>query len=221
MVISEKAHDLPSPAVKDGRRLRGERTRKAIVSHAARVASLDGLEAVSLQRLAADLGISKSGLFASFGSKEELQLATVAEAARIFTDEVIRPGLRKPAGAGRVKALSDAFLSYLRRGVFPGGCFFEAAAAEFDSRPGSVREAILTNGRYWTASLARAIRSAQDVGEIAPAVDADQLAWELGTLLAGANKSLLSEGEVGLRRAKRAIADRLDAVTIKARPKKR
>src|SRR5213082_686093 len=132
----------------DRRRLRGMRTRQSILVHAARVGSAEGLEAVSLQRLAGDLGISKSGLFAHFGSKEELHLATVDEAARIFTDEVMRPGLASPAGVGRIWALCEAYLSYVERDVFPGGCFFEAALAEFDSRPGPVRERILQYRDY-------------------------------------------------------------------------
>src|SRR5205823_4770004 len=99
---------VAQPTITDGRRLRGARTRQAILGLAARVASAEGLEAVSLQRLANELGISKSGLFAHFGSKEELQLATVEEAARIFTEEVLRPGLAPPAGVGRVAALCEA-----------------------------------------------------------------------------------------------------------------
>src|SRR6266853_1539540 len=99
----------------DKRRVRGDRTRQAILSQAAKLASAEGLEAVSLQRLATELGISKSGLFAHFGSKEELQLATVEEAARVFTDEVLRPGLKIASGLGRVWALCNAFLSYVRR----------------------------------------------------------------------------------------------------------
>src|SRR5256714_5845654 len=110
-------------ATTDRRRQRGMRTRQAILLHAARVGSAEGLDAVSLQRLATDLGISKSGLFAHFGSKEELQLATVEEAGRIFTQEVLRPGLKPPAGLGRLWAMCSSYLSYLKRGVFPGGCF--------------------------------------------------------------------------------------------------
>src|SRR5438270_12452846 len=106
----------------DRRRLRRMRTRQAILTHAARVGSAEGLESVSLQRLASDLGISKSGLFAHIGSKEELQLATVDEAARIFTREVLVPGLRPPRGLARIEALCGAFPSYVRREGFPGGC---------------------------------------------------------------------------------------------------
>src|ERR1700726_3996684 len=94
--------EAPVAATTDRRLLRGERTRQAILSHASRLASAEGLEAVSLQRLASDLGMSKSGLSAHFGSREELQLAIVDEGSRIFTDEVLRPGLKPPAGLGRV-----------------------------------------------------------------------------------------------------------------------
>jgi AcrR family transcriptional regulator len=197
----------------DGRRVRGERTRQAILSHAAQLASAEGLGAVSLQRLAGDLGISKSGLFAHFGSKEELQLATVDEAGHVFTEEVLKPALGVPAGLGRVWALCDCFLSYVERGVFSGGCFFEAAGAEFDSRPGPVRDAIVENKRYWAGTLARAFRDAQRVGEARDAIDADQVAWELNCLLAGANGSYVVQGgRVPFERARRAIRERLESV---------
>src|SRR5258708_25366158 len=181
--------EAPVAATTDRRLLRGERTRQSIVRRSAQVASAEGLEAVSLQRLASDLGISKSGLFAHFGSKEELQLATVEEASRVFTREVLKPGLSAPSGVGRIWALCNAHLSYLERKVFPGGCFFEAAASELDTRPGPVRDAVMEGVTYWAGSLARATREAQAAGEVDPAVDPDQLAWELGCLLSGANGS--------------------------------
>ena len=199
--------------VVDGRRVRGDRTRQAIVSRSAQLASAEGLEAVSLQRLASDLGISKSGLFAHFGSKEELQLATVEEASRIFTREVLMPGLSAPSGIGRLWALCNAHLSYLQRKVFLGGCFFQAAAAEFDSRPGPVRDAVMEGVRYWAGSLARAAREAQAAGEVDPKADPEQLAWELGCFLSGANRSHVIEGDgVGFERARLAIRDRLQRV---------
>src|SRR6202158_2784736 len=202
----------PVVVTTDRRLLRGERTRQAILSHASRLASAEGLGAVPLQRLATDLGISKSGLFAHFGSKEELQLAIVDEASRIFTDEVLKPGLKTPAGVGRVWAMCNASLSYLKREVFPGGCFFEATVAEFDSKPGRVRDAVVERRDYWVASLGRAIRAARDKGDVQPDVDADQVAWELSCLLVGANGSFVQNGgNVGLERARRAIRDRLQA----------
>jgi AcrR family transcriptional regulator len=203
----------PAAPKTDQRRLRGERTRQAILSHASRLASAEGLDAVSLQRLASDLGISKSGLFAHFGSKEELQLATVEEAAHVFTDEVLRPGLKAPAGLGRVWSMCNAYLSYLKRSVFPGGCFFEAAISEFDSKPGPVRNAIVEKRGYWVASLARAIREAQKAGDVPRSVDAEQVAWELSCLLVGANGSFVIDGAgVGIERARRAIRDRLQRI---------
>ena len=195
----------------DRRRARGQRTRQAILLHAARVGSAEGLEAVSLQRLAGDLGISKSGLFAHFGSKEELHLATIDAAAQIFVDEVIRPALAEPRGVRRVWALCDSWMSYLERGVFPGGCFFWAVAEEFDSRrPGPVRDSILEKKAYWSYSLQRAVREAQQAGDFDAGVDPEQLAWELDSLLGGANSGFKSgDGAKALERGRRAIRERL------------
>jgi len=202
---------MATQAPVDGRRLRGQRTRQAILLHAARVGSAEGLEAVSLQRLASDLGISKSGLFAHFGSKEELHLATIDAAAQIFVDEVIRPALSEPRGTRRIWALCNSWMSYLERGVFPGGCFFWAVAEEYDSRrPGPVRDSILEKKAYWSYSLQRAVLEAQQAGELDSEVDAEQLAWELDSLLGGANSGFKSgEGEKALERGRRAVRDRL------------
>ena len=205
----------------DRRRLRGMRTRQSILVHAARVGSAEGLEAVSLQRLAGDLGISKSGLFAHFGSKEELHMATIEAAAQIFTDEVLRPALQVPRGLGRVWALCNSWLSYLERGVFPGGCFFWAVAEEFDSRrPGPVCDSVLEKKNYWSYSLQRAVREAQAAGEIDPGVDPEQLAWELDSLLGGANSGFKgNDGVRAIDRGRRAIRDRLSrAATAAAKP---
>jgi len=195
----------------DRRRLRGLKTRQAILLHAARVGSAEGLEAVSLQRLASDLGISKSGLFAHFGSKEELHLATIDAAAQIFTDEVIRPALAVPRGVGRVRALCDSWMSYLERGVFPGGCFFWAVAEEYDSRThGPIRDSVLDKKNYWSYSLQRAVGEAQQAGEIDPSVDPEQLAWELDSLMGGANAGFkVGDGRRAIERARLAIKDRL------------
>lgn len=197
------------------------KTRQAILVHAARVGSAEGLEAVSLQRLAGDLGISKSGLFAHFGSKEELHLATIEAAARIFTDEVIRPALQVPRGVGRVWALCNSWLSYVEAGVFPGGCFFWAVAEEFDSRkPGPVRDSVLDKKNYWSYTIQRAVREAQQAGEIDSGVDPEQLAWELDSLLGGANSGFKGgEGAKAIERGRRAIRDRLTrAATPTAKP---
>ncbi len=205
----------------DRRRIRGLKTRQAILDHAARVGSAEGLDAVSLQRLADDLGISKSGLFAHFGSKEELHLATIDAAAQIFADQVLRPALAQPRGLGRVWALCNSWFSYLERGVFPGGCFFWAVAEEYDSRrAGPVRDSVLEKKAYWSYSLKRAVMEAQHAGEIDSASDPEQLAWELDSLMGGANSGFKSgDGLLALERGRRAIRERLTrAATSTAKP---
>jgi AcrR family transcriptional regulator len=127
-----------------GRRVRadGERTRGAILRAAASLATVDGLEGLSIGNLAAAIGMSKSGLYAHFGSKQELQLATVQEAARIFADEVVRPAMAAPAGLAQLAAVCEAFFEHLERRTFPGGCFMASAALEMGTRPGPVKELI-------------------------------------------------------------------------------
>jgi AcrR family transcriptional regulator len=204
----------------DRRLLRGMRTRQAILAHAARVGSAEGLAAVSLQRLASDLGISKSGLFAHFGSKDELHMATIEAAAEIFTEEVLRPALATPRGIRRVWALCNSWLSYVERRVFPGGCFFWAVAEEYDSRrPGPIRDSVLQKKNYWSYSLQRAAREAQEMGEIDPAIDPEQLAWELDSLLGGANSGFKNDdGPLALERGRRAIRDRLTRAAAPGAP---
>src|SRR6201995_5991533 len=120
----------------------GERTRAMILHAAASLATVDGLEGLSIGNLAAAIGMSKSGLYAHFGSKQELQLATVEEAGRIFADEVVQPALAAPAGVAQLVAVCEAFFDHLERRTFPGGCFFAGAALEMGTRPGPVKEAV-------------------------------------------------------------------------------
>src|SRR5689334_5924571 len=119
----------------DRRRNKGERSRNAILTAAARLATTYGLHGLSIGELAEHLGMSKSGLYAHFKSKEELELATIDAAAVVFNREVLEPAMAAPPGVRRLRKLSDAFLSHLERRVFPGGCFFAAVAAELDTRP--------------------------------------------------------------------------------------
>jgi AcrR family transcriptional regulator len=171
----------------DGRLARGERTRAAVLRRAADIASVDGLEGLSLGRLAADLDISKAGVFAHFGSKEELQIATVKAASDRFLAEVVTPALDEPDGLDRLCALCNGWLAYARRGVFPGGCFFLSVAAEFDARPGRVRDEVARVRRDWLAAYTEAIAAAQRLGQLDPGEDPACLAYELDALGLGAN----------------------------------
>ena len=189
----------------------GARTRTAILQTAADLASVDGLDGLSIGRLAAELAMSKSGLFAHFGSKEELQLATVEEARQRYAREVIEPACAAGAGIIRLDALCEAFLSYLERAVFPGGCFFASAMAEFDSKaPGPVRDRIAQCQDQWMNTLERAARDAQANGELRAGSDPRQLAFELEAALLSANWYFhLFTDATYLNRARRAVRARL------------
>ena len=163
---SDSAHRL------DGRRERGRRTRESILATAVDIASVEGLGGLTIGRLATELDMSKSGLFAHFGSKEDLQLATIAAAREIFIAEVVDPALAAEPGLPRLAALIEAKLDYLRRGVFAGGCFFDAVRSEYDSRrPGPVRDAILDEFGSWSKLVADMVRAAQRAGHLDPSAD--------------------------------------------------
>jgi AcrR family transcriptional regulator len=202
---------VPVAVESDGRRARGTRTRRAILEAAVQVASTEGLEGLSIGRLATKLGVSKSGLFAHFGSKTELQLATVDTAREIFIDEVIG-GSREGAGIGDVLDLVEAWLRYMEREVFRGGCFFAAASLEFDSRPGPVRDRIGSMMGEWLLALEASIEDAQDAGELPKDLDSEQLAFEINSLGLGANWAFqLYRDEGAFDRARRAIRERLSS----------
>ena len=191
----------------------GMRTRQAILDEAARLATVEGLDGLSLARLAERVGMSKSGLFAHFGSKEELQLATVERATEIFDEVVVRPAADLEDGLERLRALLEGFLGHVEVAVVPGGCFFASASAELDTRAGPVRERALGVVSEWTESLEGAVRDAQREGLIARDVDAAQLVFELDAYLMLANAQFVASGsKEPLERARRAIAERLEGV---------
>ncbi|HEX5584695.1 TetR/AcrR family transcriptional regulator [Gaiella sp.] len=193
----------------------GIRTRQAILDEAARLATVEGLEGLSLARLAERVGMSKSGLFAHFGSKEELQLATVERATAIFTEDVFEPAAEAPNGLERLQALLESFLSYVEVAVFPGGCFFASAVAELDTRSGPVRDRALGVVADWMSALEGAVRDAQAEGLIDPGVEPAQLVFELDAYaLLGNGQFVASGSKEALDRARRAIANRLDAVRV-------
>jgi AcrR family transcriptional regulator len=188
----------------------GERTRGAILRAAASLATVDGLEGLSIGNLAAATGISKSGLYAHFGSKQELQLATVDEAERIFTAEVVQPALAARPGLAQLVAVCEAFFGYLQRRVFPGGCFFAATALEMGTRPGPVKERIAAIESGVTAQLRAFAVTAIEQHELPAHEDPDRLAFELhAILLAADSKYLLHDDPAVLDLARQVIRQRL------------
>src|SRR5215468_8649735 len=157
----------------------GLRSREAILREATRLATIDGLSGLSLAHLAEAVGMSKSGLFAHFGSKEELQLATVDAASAIFEELVIQPAGEEAAGLPRLRAYIERFLAHVADGVFPGGCFFISAMSELDTQPGRVRDATMAFSGRWLELLAAEVEAAQAAGELDPAADPSQIVFEL------------------------------------------
>jgi AcrR family transcriptional regulator len=198
--------------------MKGARTRHGILERAVDIASVEGLAGLTIGRLAEELEMSKSGLFAHFGSKEELQLATVEAARQRFVDEMFRPALKAARGYPRLLAICRSWLAYIKRGVFPGGCFFAAASFEFDGRPGPIRDAVVAAMDVWLDALEKAIRMAKEEGHLDRGVDVKQLAFEINAIFFGANFSYqMRDDKRAISRAWKAIEDRLESVRVKGR----
>jgi AcrR family transcriptional regulator len=191
-------------------RVDGERSRRRILQAAAELSTVEGLNGLSIGRLAEHVGMSKSGLYAHFRSKEELQLATVEVATEILTAEVVVPALEAPEGSQRLIAFCDTFLAHVERRVFPGGCFFTSAAAELSPRPGPVREAIAQGYREWIGLLEEQADKAKERGEIHARSDTSQLVFELNGMLIAANVFyFLFDDAAELERARRGVRERI------------
>ncbi len=169
----------------------GERTRDAILREAVSLSTVDGLEGLSIGNLADALRMSKSGVYAHFGSKEQLQIATVDEAERIFRAEVIEPALAAPPGLGQLLVVCDAYLDYLARRTFPGGCFFAAAVLEMGTRSGPVRERVAAFQSSFTALIRGLVVSAVEQQELPADEDPDALTFELSGIILAANSAFV------------------------------
>jgi AcrR family transcriptional regulator len=192
------------------RRADGEQTRATILDAATKLATVDGLDGLSIGNLAEHIGMSKSGLYAHFGSKEELQLATIEAAEQIFAEAVIQPAREVDGAFARLAALCDNFFRYLEQPVFPGGCFFASAAAELDTHPGPVKQRLAGSLAGWMQLIERRVRAAQEAGEIAPDEDPELLAFELEAFMKMGNAQAVLHGTGnGLRLARNAVEDRL------------
>jgi AcrR family transcriptional regulator len=200
------------------RRSDGAQSHRAILDQAARLATVDGIEGLSLARLADAVGMSKSGLFAHFKSKEELQLATVEAATVVFAEQVTEPALAAATPLDRLHSLVERYLSYLESETFPGGCFFASALAEMDTQPGPVRDRLVAFLSNWLGQIETAARDAQTAGDIDPEEDAAQLTFEIEAALLLANAQyVVVRTQEPIERARRAINRRLASAAPRRR----
>jgi len=200
MKENSSVRQSPAPSAK------GERSREAILTAAASLATTHGLHGLSIGDLAAHVNMSKSGLYAHFKSKEELELATIDAASEIFEREVLAPAASAPPGVRRLRALTASFLDHLARQVFPGGCFFAAVAAELDTRPGPTRDRVAQVINDWMAMLTQCLQDAKESGEIDAKADVPQAAFEANAMLTAANfMFVMSNDPAPLARARTAI----------------
>ncbi|GAA4604826.1 AcrR family transcriptional regulator [Actinoplanes octamycinicus] len=195
----------------DGRLLRGERTRTAVLDQALLLATVSGLDGLSLSQVAEALGVSKSGLFAHWRSKQELQLAVIDHARAQWTDRVIRPALAERAGVRRLWAVHDRRLAFYEAGVLPGGCFFATAHFEFNARPGVIKDRLATEQSDWMAFLTRVAADAVDAGDLRPGTDPEQLAYLVESLGVCA---VMRATAPTFQYARRALRDHLRAIAI-------
>ncbi|MFF0545861.1 TetR/AcrR family transcriptional regulator [Nocardia thailandica] len=193
----------------DQRLAKGARARATIARRAAELASVEGLDGISIGMLATDLGISKSGIVTLFGTKEALQLAAVQTAREVFIERVIAPSLREPRGGDRIRALVERWFAHIEDPPFPGGCFRVATLVEFSSKHGAVRDAVVADHDAWLALLTAEIVKAQELGEF-DGVDPAQLVFELNAVVSAANVAR-QLGDGARVDAARAIAARLVA----------
>jgi AcrR family transcriptional regulator len=194
----------------DGRLLRGERTRTAVLDRALVLTTVAGLDGLSLGRVAAELAVSKSGLFAHWRSKEELQLAVIGHARAQWTERVIRPALAAPRGVRRLWAVHQARLAFYESGALPGGCFFANAHFEFNARPGVVRDRLVGELTDWMTVLTGLAAEAVELGDLQPDVDPGALAYETEALgICAVMQAPVLGRDVTFRRARHALAERL------------
>jgi AcrR family transcriptional regulator len=201
----------PGPGRERRTRAPGDRSRARVLEHAAALATLEGLDGVSIARLAAATGMPKSSVYVLFGSKEELQLATIDAARASFIRHVVTPALATTApGRQRLQRLCDGYLDYIEQRIFPGGCFFVTAAAEMGGRHGPVRDRVALYQNQWRQLLSDTTRDAHAAHELT--ADPDQLSFELGAILAGSNiAAVLHDDNTIIDCARQAIRARLGA----------
>jgi AcrR family transcriptional regulator len=201
---------------------KGQASRENILLAAAKLATTKGLDGLSIGDLANEVGMSKSGLYAHFKSKEELELATIEMAATIFDREVLQRVPAAPAGSKRLLALTNSFLAYLKRQVFPGGCFFAAVGMELDTHPGPARDKVVEVLENWLSLLRQCFIDAKENGEIDDGADVEQAVFETHAMLAAANFLFVISGDATrLTQARRGVDHVLAGLAERAKPKRK
>ena len=191
------------------RATKGEETRAQILAAAVEQASARGFESLTIGSLAERTGLSKSGLFAHFGSKLDLQVAALDEAARQFTEQVFLPALKAPRGLKRLRALFENWITWPQRAKLPGGCPIDAATREYDHHPGPMRDAVIERQRLLDRELSKTVQLAIDTGELARDTDPSELAFSLLGIVLVFYRSALSLGTAEATRRARTAFDRL------------
>jgi AcrR family transcriptional regulator len=201
---------------------KGEQTRAAILDEALRIASKLGLEGLTIGSLADATGMSKSGLFAHFGSREDLQLAVLEHAAQLYGEKVFIPVLKIERGLPRLRALFERWLEWTIESGLPGGCIMISTAIEYDDRPGPIRDAAIANQHRGNAITQKAIRLAIEEGHLTPETDPEQISFEmLGLVLASHNHRRLLGDREARKRALTAFDELIARHTVPARPRAR
>ena len=201
---------------------KGEQTRTAILDEALKISSKLGLEGLTIGSLADATGMSKSGLFAHFGSREDLQLAVLEHAAQRYGEMVFVPVLKIERGLPRLRALFERWLDWALESGLPGGCIMISAAAEYDDRPGPIRDAVIANQHRGNAITQKAVRLAIEEGHLAPATDPEQISFEmLGIVLASHNHRRLLGDREARKRALTAFDQLISRHALAVRPARR
>jgi len=207
---------------KKPRRSKGQSSRETILLTATKLATIKGLSGSSLGDLAAEVGMSKSGLYAHFKDKEELELAMIEAAAVIFDREVFQPAMATNGGIERLRVAANSYLSHLEHRVFPGGCFFATVAAELNTRPGPARDQVFEVINRWLSLLKQCILEAQEIGEIDPKTEVTQAAFEIEAMLLAANFFfVMSNDLIHLSQARKGIENVLSRLAVSTESKKR
>jgi AcrR family transcriptional regulator len=200
---------MTPPAVARSSTSKGEDTRAQILAAAVEQASASGFESLTIGTLAERIGMSKSGLFAHFGSKLELQIATLDEAARQFTEAVFAPAIRVPRGLKRLRVLFENWISWTQRAHLPGGCPVDVATREFSHQPGPMRDAAIERQKRLDLGLTKAVQLARDTGELAAGTDPAQVAYDMTGIVLAFYRSEQLLGTLEATRRARAAFDRL------------